>query len=374
MSELLGQRIGAYDLIAYLGEGAHVHAYLARESANGRKRKIVIKVLKSTLVGTPEFQARFEREAKAALELSHHPNIVQMHGYAQEGDMLYIVEEFLPGGSLMDILRQNPGPLPMEKTIKTLEQIAAGLDFAHERGVIHGDLKPENVLYTAGGVAKLSDLGITKDRDQKAALSRDGLMFGNPGYMSPEEWQGKPADARTDIYALGILLFEMLTGQLPFDNVFRDSLAFVHLMHLVSKPLALTSLRPDLPYSVEAVITKAMEKDRENRYATAGEMVRAFKEALANPDVVPPPQEVPEPIAPPSSATFNALAARLAIESAKPETPISAPPAAPSPAPLPELRRAPAAIPNSLLILLLGVVIGFIVARLLDALEDALDD
>jgi serine/threonine protein kinase len=296
--DFVGQHLGKYELLAWLGDSAHVHAYLARQE--GTERDVVVKILKSKLAKTAEFVERFRREAQAAIVLSH-PNMVKIFEYDQQGDVLYLVEQFMPGGSLLDIFNRYHGPLPLDATLRTLDQMASVLDYAHSHGIIHRDLKPENVLYDAEGNAALSDLGITKTLDQKSELSHDGLEFGNPNYMSPEEWQGKPADSRLDIYALGVLLFQMLTGQLPFNTQFTGGFAFVHLMHLVSTPISLISLRPDLPLAVEAVIMKAIDKDPEKRFKTAGELAAAFHAALEGKDisaVVPPPAVVPETPAP----------------------------------------------------------------------------
>ncbi len=275
--ELIGQRLGEYEILRWLGEGAHVHAYLARKTPTGEQ--VVIKVLKSSLARTEEFVNRFEQEAQAALALDH-PNMVKILEYNEEGNTLFLVEEFLPGGSLRDIFDRKPGPLPLDMVARTLDQIASVLDYAHERGIIHRDVKPENILYDADGNAHLSDLGITKTLEPDDLRSRSDLQFGNPNYLSPEIWQGKPADAKTDIYALGIILFQMLTGELPFNTALSTSVVYVHLMHLVSKPKSLRSLRPDLPSAIETAVDKAIEKDPALRYDTAGALAAAFRAAL----------------------------------------------------------------------------------------------
>lgn len=281
MQALVGSKLGTYELTAWLGEGAHVHAFLAKKARS--RTPVVIKILKDALAHDESYLARFSQEAEAALKL-HHPNIVRVQAYSQAGDLLYLVEECKVGGSLMDIFVKAPHqPLPMEATIQTLNDIAAGLDYAHQRGIIHRDLKPENILYDDKGHAALSDLGITKTIDPQAPRSQKDLEFGNPQYMAPEEWSGHVADARTDIYALGVILFEMLTGRLPFAPTLSDSLVYVHLMHMMSTPQTLRELRPDLPPAVDAVLNQALEKDPDLRFATAGELATAFTQALAAP-------------------------------------------------------------------------------------------
>jgi len=365
MLDLVGQHLGEFEIVAYLGEGAHVHAYWGKQPS--KNRDVVIKILKSSLARTQDFVERFKREAQAAVELNH-PNVVQVYEYHQEGDLLYIVEAFLTGGSLWDIFRKTPGALPIDKTLHTMQDIAAGLDFAHARGMVHGDIKPENVLYDSDGHAMLSDLGITKDIDQKAARTRDGLAFGNPGYMSPEEWRGEPADARTDIYAVGILLFEMLTGQLPFDNVFTGSLAYTHLMHLVTKPIDLSTLRPDLPSTVGDVIHKAMEKERENRYSTVKAMVDDFKLALKGKSIEKV-EKLEKPAPEVTKAGVSALFARVEqataakTEAQKPAsngaTANTPAPAAPAPPIVPAYERA------NFWLMILAFIAGFLAAQVL---------
>jgi eukaryotic-like serine/threonine-protein kinase len=283
MQDLVGKKLGTYELTLYLGEGAHVHAFLAKK--RNAKKPVVIKVLKDTLAHSEEFFERFDKEAQAAKALVH-PNIVKVLDYKHEGDIWFLVEEFKAGGSLMDIFVKKEVPLPMDRVVKTLNDVSAALDFAHERGIVHRDLKPENVLFDAEGNAAVSDLGITKTVNPQALRSKQDLEFGNPKYMSPEEWQGKTADARTDIYALGVILFEMLTGQLPFTPMMGDSFVYVHLMHMMSTPLTLRELRPDLPLSVDPVIARAIEKDPDQRFATAGELAAEFNDALEHPERV----------------------------------------------------------------------------------------
>ncbi|HLY26537.1 MAG TPA: serine/threonine-protein kinase [Aggregatilineales bacterium] len=277
MLEFVGQRLGNNEIIQWLGDGAHVHAFLARQQPSGTM--VVVKVLKSDLANQADFLERFQREAQAAMTMNH-PHMVKILDYKQQGETLYLVEEFLTGGSLLDRLNAKAGPLPPDQVVRTLDQLASVLDYAHERGIIHRDLKPENVLFDEQGNVYLSDLGITKVIDPNATRSRTDLQFGNPAYMAPEVWQASGTDWRSDIYALGIILFEMLTGKLPFAEAVAASVMFTHLMHVFSKPISLAEYRPDLPKAVDEVIAKAMAKNREDRYQSAGELATAFKQAL----------------------------------------------------------------------------------------------
>ncbi len=282
MLEFVGQRLGNNEILQWLGEGAHVHAFLARQEPSGTM--VVVKILKAALANRADFFERFEREAQAAIAMDH-PCMVKILDYNHQGDTFYLVEEFLPGGSLLDHLNAEAGALPTEQVIRTLDRLASVLDYAHQRGIIHRDLKPENVLFDNQGNAYLSDLGITKVIDPNAKRKHNDLKFGNPAYMAPEVWDASGADWRSDIYALGIILFEMLTGKLPFDDAVSGSMMFVHLMHVFSKPISLVKYRPDLPTAVDDVIVKAMAKDRQDRYQSAGELATAFKQALATTQV-----------------------------------------------------------------------------------------
>lgn len=336
--ELVGQRLGRYDIVAWLGDGAHVHAFLARDEAN--QRDVVIKVIKDTFARTEDYVRRFHEEAQAAVELNH-PHMVRIYDYNQEGDVLYLVEAFLPGGSLLDIFSRQEGPLPAQTTLDTLDQIASVLDYAHEHGIVHGDLKPENVLYDEQGNAYLSDLGITKELSKEAARTRAGLEFGNPNYMAPEEWQGGSSGPRTDVYALGTLLFEMLTGRLPFSAPATGAgFAFMHLNHLMSAPLSLRALRPDLPSAAESVVNGAIDKDPDRRFASAGDFARAFHDALAN-RVDAPAEQGPSAQAeslPPAEAALGLFSRARAAAS----QPVSQPASAPA---MSAAQSAPSAVP-----------------------------
>lgn len=375
--ELVGQRIGNYAIISWLGDGAHVHAYLARDEAQARD--VVIKVIKSDFVRTDEYVERFRQEAQRALALNH-PHMVTIHAYDQQDDILYLVEEFLPGGSLLDIFSRYHGPLPTEAVLRTLDQIASVLDFAHAHGIVHGDLKPENVLYDMDGNAYLSDLGITKDLNKQVARSRAGLEFGNPNYMAPEEWQGSAANPRTDVYALGVLLFEMLTGQLPFSAPASRGFAFVHLMHLMSTPVSLTALRPDLPPETEQVVRKAIDKRPSRRFASAGELARAFHEALEGryapsepepePDEETSPADAPAVPVSPLARLADRLGLPLAAEEGTAEAvPKRAPKAMPALKATLEPVPARAQIGIVLMLIVIAGLIGFFLGRWFDSIE-----
>lgn len=286
MADLIGQRLGQYEILAQIGSGGMAMVYRARQAS--MKRDVAIKVIEPRIAQTPEFVRRFEREAQTIAALSH-LHILKVFDYGAEGDLVYLVMELLNGGSLTDLIRK--GPLPVDRATQLLDQIASALDYAHRRGIIHRDLKPQNVLLDEEGNAFLTDFGIAKILNETSALTQPGLALGTPLYMSPEQWLAKPIDARADLYALGIMLFEMLSGKVPFNA--DTPYGMMHL-HVTVMPPSIHQLRPEIPASIDAVLNKALAKDREQRFQSANELAIAFKSALSG--IVPPGLELPVPM------------------------------------------------------------------------------
>jgi serine/threonine protein kinase len=289
MTDLIGQHLDKYEIVALLGEGGMATVYRAQQAII--KRDVAIKIIKHGLANKSDFVRRFEREAQTVAGLSH-IHILKVFDYGQWGDQVYLVMELLTGGSLADLIRQ--GPFSSEVTSRMLDQMASALDYAHQKGIIHRDLKPQNVLLDQAGNTYLTDFGIVKLLTETTALTQSGVAMGTPLYMPPEQWQGLPLDARADIYALGVMLFEMLAGRLPFTG---DTPASIMYKHLQQPPPPLLELRRDLPAGVEVVIQRALDKDREQRFSSAGEMATAFRAALQGqmPVVVTPRPQSYEP-------------------------------------------------------------------------------
>ena len=273
MPDLNGQQLGQYELVDLLGEGGMATVYRAHQRS--MKRDVAVKVIESRLARNPEFVARFEREAQTVAALSH-PHILKVFDYGiHENDIVYLVMELLSGGSLADRIRRQP--LDFETTAELLDQIARALDYAHRQGIVHRDLKPQNVLLDASGNALLTDFGIAKILTETTALTQSGAIMGTPAYMAPEQWQGMPVDGRTDLYALGVILFEMLSGRIPFkaDTPF----AMMH-KHTDENPPTLSGVRADVPPVMDHVLSKALAKNPADRYESAAALSAAFKAAL----------------------------------------------------------------------------------------------
>jgi len=267
---LVGQTLGQYRLVERIGRGGMATVYKAYQPS--LDRYVAVKVLPTYLAHDPDFAARFRREARAIARLNH-PHILPVHDFGQEGELSYIVMRYVEGGTLKKQLGQ---PLALNRTIDILAQIGDALDYAHQQGVIHRDVKPANVLLDQGRWAFLSDFGLAKMVAASVQLTKTGVGLGTPAYMSPEQAQGKPVGAPSDIYSLGIMLFEMLTGRVPFD---ADTPLAVLIKHLTA-PLPLPrEVNPDIPEPVERVILKAVAKDPEDRYQWVSEMVEALGRA-----------------------------------------------------------------------------------------------
>ncbi|MEO6061934.1 MAG: protein kinase [Thermoflexales bacterium] len=282
------QTIGRYRIVREIGRGGMAIVYEARDP--NVDRVVAVKVLPPAFTHDLTFRMRFEREAKTIATLEHSA-IVPIYDYGEDGYQPFIVMRYMEGGSLAERLRR--GPLPFVEIQRILDRVAAGIDFAHARGVIHRDLKPENFLFDGDDQPCIVDFGIAKLLDHAAVSLTRGGLIGTPAYMSPEHARGERIDTRTDLYSLGAILFEMLTGRTPYQ---AETPTGIIMRHLTDPIPRLVEARQDLPAQLQSVIDRSMAKRPQDRLASAGEVARLFSE-LAR-DASPPPTQIRPPIAP----------------------------------------------------------------------------
>lgn len=272
--DLTGQQIGPYKLDGLIGMGGMAAVYASYQASV--QRRVAVKVLPSHLAEQSGYLERFKREVELAARLEH-PHILPVYDHGTDKGLSYIVMRLLQGGSLSQHLRENQA-LEISETLKILNQVGGALDYAHHENVVHRDLKPSNVLFDHVGNAYLSDFGISKViTDSTSGLTGTGQIIGTPTYMAPEQWEGADATPKTDLYALGILAYMMLTGRLPFEAPTPLALMRKHLYDTPQSPL---ELRPDLPLAVEAVIAKSLAKRPENRFNSAKDFINTLERAL----------------------------------------------------------------------------------------------
>ncbi len=283
---LIGMRLGVYRIQELKGEGGFASVYLAVHESLGRP--VAIKVLWPHLARNPDFVGRFLREARAAAGLRH-PNIVQVHDVGQQGQYYYIVMDFIEGKSLLGVLQEKKR-LDPATALSIVQQIGSALDYAHGKGVVHRDVKPSNILIDGQGKAYLSDFGIAKAA-WTSQLTRTGVSLGTPEYMSPEQCEGKEVDHRSDLYSLGVVLYEMLCGGPPFRA--ETPLGVVY-KQVKEPPPPLSVWKVKVPKAVEDVVMKAVAKDPGQRFQSGAEMAQALETAISG----PARQEAERPVKP----------------------------------------------------------------------------
>ena len=274
MTDIGSTLAGRYRLLELLGQGGMATIYRARDAQ--LERDVAIKLLRPEFGQDPDFLARFRDEARAAASLNH-PNIVGVFDFGQEDSGPYIVMEFVDGQDLGAILRDN-GPLAPRQSARVAAEVAKALHAAHVHGIVHRDVKPSNILVARDGRVKVADFGIARALTE-SSITMPGTTMGSVHYFAPEQARGEQATGASDIYALGIVLFETLTGQRPFTG---DGAAAVALARLTTTPPRPSSLRPSVPVELDAIVQRAMEFDPDDRYPTAAAMAVALDGFLAD--------------------------------------------------------------------------------------------
>jgi serine/threonine protein kinase len=305
MSEnLIGMTINGYEILSQVGQGGMATVFLARQQS--MDRNVALKFLPKQFMNDDTYLQRFEQEVKIVSQLEHR-NIVPVYDYGEHEGQPYIAMRYMPAGSVDDLQRQ--GRIPIERVLNIIEQIAPALDYAHNKDILHRDLKPSNILLDDGGGAFITDFGIARIlSEQGTAITTQGVV-GTPSYMSPEQAQAHKLDGRSDVYSLGVMLFEMITGRRPFES---DTPYSIAVMQVTTPPPSPRDYNDTVTSTVEKVILKALRKKPEKRYTTATELASALKLAIerpysthdTEPRMQPAAQQSTEPIAPPEPQQF----------------------------------------------------------------------
>ncbi len=271
---LLGNR---YEIIEKIGNGGMATVYKAK--CHVLNRYVAIKILRDEFTTDEEFIKRFGVEAQSAASITH-PNIVSVYDVGVDGNLYYIVMELIKGKTLKEIITEEKGPLPWKWSVNITIQIASALEIAHKNNIVHRDIKPHNIIITEDGVAKVTDFGIAK-AVSNSTITAFGTTMGSVHYFSPEHARGGFTDAKSDLYSLGVVMYEMLTGRVPFE---ADTPVSVALKHMQEEPKAAIEVNPNIPRAVNDIIMKALKKDSALRYQNATAMLLDLRRALKEPN------------------------------------------------------------------------------------------
>ena len=275
--DLVGRYIaGRYEMLEKVGNGGMATVYKAKDRV--LNRYVAVKVLKEEFTTDEEFIRRFNIEAQSAAGLTH-PNIVSVYDVGEEDGIHFIVMELIQGKTLKEIIKEE-GTLPWKWSVNIAIQIASALEAAHKNNIVHRDIKPHNIIITEDGIAKVTDFGIAK-AVSNSTITAFGTTIGSVHYFSPEHARGGFTDAKSDLYSLGVVMYEMLTGRVPFD---ADTPVSIALKHMQEKPIEPMKLNPSIPFALNQIIVKAMQKDPAARYQSATEMLKDLGMALKNPE------------------------------------------------------------------------------------------
>lgn len=318
-----------YQLLEKLGSGGMADVFRARDLMLARD--VAIKVLRKDYSTNPDFQERFKQEARAAANLSH-PNIVTVHDFGLTDDLLFIVMEHVPGKDMKSLLRQR-GRFSIEDAIRLMVQACAGIGYAHRAGLVHCDVKPHNMIVTPDKRLKVTDFGIARALATIMPGERSDMVWGSPQYFSPEQAAGEAPSPASDVYSLGVVLYEMLSGTPPFTASTPEEMA---RLHVNAKPIPISEYVPDIPTALEEIIMKVLSKEPSARYRTADQLGRVLQIFGTKRDEV---EETPPHGLDPSIAsrlpTREVISRPRVITPPPPVTsrPVTVPPPAPEPVP-----------------------------------------
>ncbi len=268
---LIGKVVNGYEILSQVGQGGMATVFLARQRS--MNRNVALKFLPYVFMNDEAYLQRFEREVRIVAQLEHR-NIVPVYDFGEFEDQPYIAMRYMPAGSVEELLAA--GRIPLPRVLSIVEQVASALDYAHQNGILHRDLKPSNILLDDGGGVFITDFGIARILGEGGSNITTQGVVGTPSYMSPEQARGEPLDGRSDVYSLGVMLFELITGSRPFDS---DTPYSIAVMHVTMPPPSPRDVEPSVTNAVEAVILRALHKQPDKRYATAGELAQALRTA-----------------------------------------------------------------------------------------------
>lgn len=291
---------GRYRLIAQQGSGGMAVIYKAQDLLLGRT--VAVKVLRPSLTSDPAFMTRFRNEARSVANLNH-PNIVTVHDVGNDGATQYIVMEFVEGQDLKKIIKAE-GALNVDRALKLAIQICAGIGFAHRAGLVHADVKPQNILVTRGDLVKVTDFGIAQALSDTQPGERQSVVWGSPHYFAPEQARGEKPTPASDVYSIGIVMFEMLTGRLPYVGTNQQELALAHIREVVPY---VTEFAPNVPETLSQIVYKVMSKEPSARYRMAdqlGHVLESYRDRGREQTSANIPPSTPRPATPPPSPAY----------------------------------------------------------------------
>ena len=303
-TNLIGKHVNGYEIVGQVGQGGMATVYLARQ--HSMNRNVALKFLPGVFLNDDTYLQRFEREVNIVAQLEHR-NIVPVYDYGEFDQQPYIAMRYMQAGSVEELLAE--GKIPLPRVAGIIEQVASALDYAHQKGILHRDLKPSNILLDDGGGVFITDFGIARILSEGSTNITTQGVVGTPSYMSPEQAQGEQLDGRSDVYSLGVMLFELVTGRRPFES---DTPYSIAVMQVTTQPPAPRDIEPGVSLALEKVILRALSKSPAERYASAGELAAALRRAINDPIADDEDTDAVEPVESSDAAAENVVSSTAA--------------------------------------------------------------